>query len=208
MSLNSSQENYNRAGNLYIKLFGKMEKFANTQYKPEEYEIQKVLKDLNQFEKYIDNVNIHELERSLSKEYIKDVKQNMEMFEEMAYIRNANMEAMSGYDLLVSSSRKYFERMKMLGNLSIDDYKEIAANFPELGQKFAEAITSPDNVNRYRNEIENIIKSKMSDAQFSKIFFGLVEQIEKMNPKRFKSLEKFREENLGYGITPTGYGKK
>ena len=192
MSLATSKQNYNKAYKLYDKInraWSKIESGGSE--KNPEYEIAQILLDLKSFRKYLNGVYIDDLKGKIPQDTLEQVKHNMALFNEAHYYIERNIKGIRYADALKTAVTNFFDA----SFIAPGEYRKYAVDKEQLAKKFIATITNVDNVNDYENEIRRMMKGKMSDREFLKIFNTLKNE---MIPLRedFESLEDFLKNNL------------
>ena len=102
----------------------------------------------------------------VSEDTIETIEDNIGfMYEELLYIEKRLM-ADEYVDNLKTPVRKYIKAIA--GDPS--NYREWAKDENELTQKFIAMLTSPDNIETYKNQIRRMAIGTMSEKEFKKIF--------------------------------------
>jgi hypothetical protein len=135
----------------------------------------------------------------VDEEQVQIIEHNINfMYEELLYIQKRLM-ADEYVDNLRVPVRKYIK--SVAGDPS--NYREWAKNENELTQKFIAMLTSPDNIETYKNQIRRMMIGTMSLKEFKKIFDATKhkmiprweEQKKKERQKqRFESFKEYKDD--------------
>lgn len=181
MSYKSSVESHNKALRLYKEIDKTYQNLEKGNIRNFNYKVENAITKVHELKKLISKINISDLKQKLSSEKIDKVKENISFFRQFTYFMERELHKIYFADKLQVPLNNYIQ------NLNIDKY-ELAdyGSYDELKKLFISAITHRDRVLDYKNEIMRIIKGKMTQNEFNKIFSVLKRYI-KRNYVRKKS---------------------
>lgn len=159
-----------------------------------DYEVQKILSYINQFEKLIDRIEIADLATSIPPEKLENVKHNKMLFREGAYLMKKHAKGIKYADDLKITVPTYIRKL----DLRRSDYQSIASTEKELSKKIIAALTHPDNVEDLELKIKRMSDGTMSQKEFQSIFLKISSNVirkktnDSLKDDSFSSLKKYK----------------
>ena len=172
--INSSVNSYNRS----LKLFKEVRLLWDSLENASDYQYIEALDKIETLQKHIAKIDISDVEDYLKEkgkpELIDDVKHNLNIFKEGAHQMGREILGWSYYKDLMESVPRYIFALQ----------KKYPSKYPDkdYAKRFVAEIIRPNNVERYKRNIESIIRGNMTVQYFSRIFEAVMDGIK--NPKR------------------------
>jgi hypothetical protein len=177
-SIRTSVHSYNKA----YDLFSEIREIWNNLEGASDYQYMEALDKVEDLTKQIYKVDLKDMKDYLKQEgkpeELDDVKHNLDLFKEGAYRIGREILGWSYYEDLMDASPRFITALKKKYSLKYPGEKE------DLVKQFVSLITKPDNVERYKSNIESIIRGNMTLPYFSRIFDALVNDTELGKPAK------------------------
>jgi hypothetical protein len=185
MSLKTSVHSYNKALDLFKKVRGL---WTSLEEGGTDYEYMEALDKVDELKKHVNRIDLNDISEYLEKEgkpeKIETVKRNFKIFKEGAFKIGKDLLAWSYYEDLLNAVPKYISELQKKNPLKYE------GSIAKLSKSFASRIANPDNVERYKSNIESIIRGNMSTPLFMRIYDSLQDRSKsKISPKRTKHIE-------------------
>lgn len=182
MSYKSSADSHNKALRLYRDIDKTYQKLETGNIKIFEYKVENAIDKVYELKKLTNKINLNDLSDKLTLEKVEKVKKNISFFRHFSYFMERELHKIYFSEKLKEPIQNY------ITNLNIDKY-ELAnyGSYDQLGKEFISAMTQRDRVLDYKNEIMRIVKGKMSQKEFNKIFSVLRRYIKKDFIPKYKS---------------------
>jgi len=188
MSVRTSVDNYNRAFRIYDKINQAWSKINSGESTNPEYDVSQLLLKLRKFRKFLNGVSIAELKSKYPND-IKQIQHNMNLFNEAFYYIERDIKGIRYADNLKTAVNQFIEDMRLEPGL----IRSLGGSVESAAKRFIAAITKVENVLDYENEIKRMMKGKMSQKEFEKIFNTLKPDIIPA-AKSFQSLKDYTKE--------------
>ncbi len=192
MSLKSSEHNYKIAKSLYNELSDNFYEIENNDGKDETYLMDVSLDLVKRLNRAINKINLSDLERDYDKKILDIIDNNVQSFKEGSYYIERSLESMLMFDKLKPLLGEYLDQV---------DWDNISDDKEDAVVKFGSFLTSPENLEQYKNINKRIISSMLSKKDFSRLFNRLESRIQKpvrkvTNQKHPHPPEMWDEENI------------
>lgn len=171
-SYKKSAANYNKAAKLYDNINNAWHEISSGGVRNVDYKINNTLRKLREFDKVLSGIDIDDIKEKVSGEKLDKVKENIELFREASYYIERDLKSIDYADDLKDVIDNYFEQL----HLKDAELRKWGGREKAI-KLFIAAITHPDRVLDYENEIRRIIKGKMSTNEFKRIFSVLQEKM-------------------------------
>ncbi len=175
--INSSVHNYNKA----LKLFKEVRDLWDNLEDASDYEYMEALDKVDALKKHVNKINISDIEDYLSgrEETLQEVKHNISVFKEGTYRMGREILGWSYYRDLLDAVPRYVTALQ----------KKYPSKYPDkdIAKRFINEIIHPSNIDRYKKNIESIIRGNMTIPYFARIFDAAISGTKpKSNDKKIK----------------------
>jgi len=177
MSLSSSEQNYKTAKGLYQDISDDFYEIENNSESDDEYLIDQTLEDIKKLNRYINRINMEDLEEEYDEDVVDTLSNNIDTFREASYYIERGLMSMKLFDKIHPVLKEYMSKV---------EWKTIADDQDDAEMKFGRFLTSEDNYQQYKTIIWNIIKGTMNKKQFAKLFDQIGSRIAKPKTKTTK----------------------
>jgi len=171
-SIRSSVHSYNKA----FDLFSEIRELWDNLEGASDYQYMEALDKADDLQKQIAKVDLNDMQEYLKQQgklkSLDEVKHNLDLFKEAAFRIGREILGWSYYEDLIDAAPRFITAIKKKYPLKYQGEKE------DLVKQFVSLISKPDNVERYKNNIESIIRGNMTLPYFSRIFDALVNDID------------------------------
>jgi len=174
MSVATSEENYKLSKSLYQEISDDFYAIENENSGDDTFLIDQTLEKIKKLNRYINRINIDELEDIYDTGVIEILENNVDTFREASYYIERALMSMKLFDKIHPVLKQYLAKV---------DWNIIGNDINEAVLKLGRFLTHEDNYNDYRNIINNIVKGSMSKRVFSNLFNTISARIAKPKPK-------------------------
>jgi hypothetical protein len=178
MSIKTSVHNYNKS----LSLFQRVRDLWDQLEGASDYQYMEALDKVDELQKHISKIDLSDIREYLEQRGMEDkfeeVKHNIKVFKEGAYRIGREILGWSYFNDLLDSIPRFITMLKEKYPLKYSEDKDV------LSKRLAAELTHPDNVERYKSNIEAIIRGTMTLPYFKRIYDAL------MSDKKIPSLKK------------------
>lgn len=180
MSVKSSEESYKLAKAIFQDISDDFYNIENNRDSYDDYTIDEILSNIKKLNRYVNKISISELRSVYEDRTINIIENNIETFLQSSYYIQKHINKIQTYDKISK------EAPKLLKNV---DWENIASNFEDAVSKFSRFLSEPDNYNKYKTVINNIINGTVKKKNFTEFFNMISNKLFK--PKNIISKRKY-----------------
>ena len=172
MSIKTSVHAYNKAFNLYSEVATLFDSMVNTEEEPSDYQYMEALDKAEDLQKQLNKIEISDIEEYLKQKgketALADVKDNMSKMREEVYYISRRLLGNSYYSDLQKAVPRFVSSLQRKHSFKYHGEAQ------DLAKEFIGLITNPDRVERYKSNIEAIIRGNMTLPYFQRIFDAIM----------------------------------